>query len=84
MENDLKDQKEVNSILDKEVKGVKIRDMSPAAFCTYCLSFLNNTPAYDPEVQALTRKLNGWFQETMADGTKLDIIVKLKSLGYYK
>ena len=83
MEN-LKEQSEVDSILDRVVEGMRIRDMQPMTFCTYCLSFLNEVPAYDYSVQEITRRLNNWTAETMSDSIRLDFIIKLKSMGFYK
>ena len=68
-------------ILDVEVGGVRIKDMSAISFYQWVLGKLNNTLTYDPRVQALVSKCNPGLSRNIPDEFKLKIISELRALS---
>lgn len=68
------------SVLDEQVAGVRIGDMTAPTFCRHALSLLNNVKSYNIEVINLTKSLNNWIGDTMADDTKIDYLNRIKNI----
>ncbi|MHB8483534.1 MAG: hypothetical protein ACYDBV_12505 [Nitrospiria bacterium] len=76
-------QSNIDEILDFEVGGKKIRDMTAKEFCLYALSKLNNIKAYQWSTQNLTKEITSWSQSLMTDEIKTDIIKRLRTYNLW-
>ena len=68
-------------LLIKTPEGRTVRELSVKEFCKFFLSKLSNIPAYNKEVQYLTRLLNFWNQTTMSEETRVDVVQRIRNLG---
>jgi hypothetical protein len=69
-------------ILNKNVGGLTIKEMTAITFFTWVARKLNDVKAYDVRVVELTRLVTSPIgSRTLPDDYKLEIIAKLKSLN---
>lgn len=69
-------------ILNTDIGGQKVKDMSCLSFYQWLALKLNNVKTYDPGVVELTLMVkNPPIQRTMTDDAKLSIIQKLMKLN---
>ena len=69
-------------ILDKDMGGIKLRDMSAITFFTWVARKLNGAKAHDVSVVELVRLVsNPPMSRTIPNDYKLEIINKLKKIN---